>query len=128
MDTFLAPPTITAGVVSLLLLWCLKVVLGLTRLHHDAGAIEEWLWLHTEDEPGDSHRSVTEIAYCLQLSEDRVKRAVNYSRVIYRSARRVELVSVWRHEPAQPGEEQHVPGGARPLGAIVGISEGVGGR
>jgi hypothetical protein len=108
MNTFLAPTTIAAGVVVLLVLWLVTALWGGIRLHRDTGALEEWLWTHTEDEPGDSHRRVTELARGLHISEDRVNRAVDHSRAIFRSATHDDLVSVWRQEPQRGSAERSV--------------------
>lgn len=82
-----------------LVLWLAKALWERFRLHRDAVAIEQWLWTHTQDEPGESHRTVSEIALRLGLSVDRVNRAVAHSRAIFRSDGDFDLVSVWRQEP-----------------------------
>jgi hypothetical protein len=106
MDTFFAPTSITAGIVALLVLWLVKALWGRICLHRDTLALEEWLWTHTEDEPDESHRSIAELARCLHLSEERVNRAVDHSRTIFRSATHGDLVSVWRTEAQRVSEER----------------------
>jgi len=54
---------------------------------------------HTQDELGESHRTVSEIARHLGLSVARVDRAVTHNRAIVRSDGHSDQVSVWRQEP-----------------------------
>ena len=105
MATWLAAQRLTTGGSVVFVLWLTTALRRRIRLYRDTRALEEWLWSHTEDEPGQSHRTVSELAGCLQLSEARVNRAVTHSRAIFRSAVSIENVSVWRQEPQHIAEE-----------------------
>src|SRR6266487_5775062 len=99
MDKFIDPKTIAGGLILALLLWLAKVLWERFRLRRDSKAIEEWLKTNTRDEPGESHRNVSEIACHLGLSEDRVNQAVARSHAILRSDEQVDQISIWRQEP-----------------------------
>src|SRR3954447_1923733 len=114
MTQFLTPQVAAMGGSGLLGLWLAMALWRRIRLHRDTVMLEEWLWTHTEEDPRESHRTVSELARALNVSEARINRAVDYSRVMYRSAERAESVSVWCQEPSQRGEEPQVLEGARP--------------
>ena len=99
MALFVGPQWLTTGVLIILMVGVAKTVWERVRLQRDTAEIEEWLWLHTQDEPGESHRSISELARCLGMSLQRVNRAVDHSRAVFRSATQVVLVSVWGQEP-----------------------------
>jgi hypothetical protein len=112
MAQFLTSQAAAVGGSGLLGLWFALALWRRIRLHRDIIALEEWLWTYTEDEPGKSHRTVSELARGLNVSAARINRAVSYSRAIYRSVGQVELVSVWCQEPLPRDEDQPALEGA----------------
>lgn len=99
MNTWLDPKAITTAVIVGLL-----GVLGVLcrdrlRAYRDGKVVVQWLRANTRDEPGESHRTISEISRSLGLTEDRVNKAIAKASDIHRSKANVHEVSVWRDEP-----------------------------
>lgn len=69
------------------------------KLTRQKKALVSWLRATTRDEPGESHRSVSEAANELGISPEEVNRLVSQTEEIFRSQSKPELISIWRKEP-----------------------------
>jgi hypothetical protein len=70
--------------------------------------VENWLRDNTRDEPGDSHRKLSDIALNLGMSEDEVNKSIVGNSRIFRSTKMPDHVSVWRQEPESIYEKRGV--------------------
>jgi hypothetical protein len=90
-----AAATLLAGAVTGLLVFARRRM----AVRRDSRAVYRWLATTTRDDPGESHRSTSEIAAGTHLSEARTYAACRHNRRIIQSAKQHDLWSIWRQEP-----------------------------
>jgi hypothetical protein len=94
---------IIVGAGGALLAMAVIGILALSRtaitVRRDSRTVHRWLSAHTRDEPGESHRSTSQIAAGTQLTESRTEAACRHDDRIIQSAKQPDLWSIWRQEP-----------------------------
>jgi hypothetical protein len=108
MNAWLDLKTLVTGLILSVAGWFGVIARDRLRVRREGKAIEQWLHANTRDEPGESHRTITYIAHNLGLPEDRVNKAIAQSRVIFRSKKNVDQVSIWRQEPQSVYEKRGI--------------------
>lgn len=81
---------------------------GNLLIHHKKKMLISWLRDNTRDEPGESHKNVSDIAYHLGLSIEEVNNLVFRSNEIFRSQSNPHLISIWREEPQSVYEKRGI--------------------
>lgn len=70
-----------------------------SRRRIDSRRVRKWLEANSQDDPGESHRSLREISEALRITEERVEMACLADDRIFRSSVKPEQYSIWRKEP-----------------------------
>jgi len=78
------------------------------QLRQRRKVVEDWLRNNTRDEPGESHRKLSDIALNLGLSDDEVNKSIIGNARVFRSKVTPDLISVWRQEPQSIYEKRGV--------------------
>jgi hypothetical protein len=68
--------------------------------------VYNWLKRNSTDEPGESHKTLQEIAIGTRMSEDQVSRACRKNKKVYQSVGDSNLYSIWRQEPQSVYEKR----------------------
>src|ERR1043166_3111998 len=90
---------IIGGAILALFLWLASQSWKRYQTKRNAKYIADWLQCNTENEPGKSHKTVSEVAKNLGLSESEVNEAVAKSHKVCRSQKNPDQVSIWQQEP-----------------------------
>lgn len=90
---------VLGGLILALLLGGGKYYYNKYKITRQGKALVKWLHLNTKDEPGESHKTISEVAKFMGLSNDEIDFIVARNKQILRSYSNPELISVWRREP-----------------------------
>lgn len=100
--------TITGKLIDIVLTALAKFGSNHLLIHHQKQILITWLRSNTRDEPGESHKDVSDIAYHLGLSIEEVNNLVFRSNEIFRSQSNPSLISIWRDEPQSVYEKRGI--------------------
>ena len=90
--------TIAAALTVAVVTWVATVIWKRIRSWRDGRRIYDWLTANTRDEPGESHKSLSEISQGVRLPNDRLRIGCLRNRRILQSLRIPGHYSVWRQE------------------------------
>jgi len=90
---------VLAGLFVVGIIFCTGVVWLRTRTWRDGLRVYNWLAKSTCDKPGESHKSLLEIAEGARLRMDRVRFACLHNTKISESISKPRNYSIWRKEP-----------------------------
>lgn len=99
---------IVVGLVLAVLLWIAKSTYNHFIMRHRRNILENWLRMSTRDEPGESHKHISEVAQHLGLSTEEVNNLVFRSNELFRSQSNPHLISIWREEPQSVYEKRGI--------------------